>query len=114
MIFEDVSKETKKNIFQAHPLSYNFWNDFDFEVLTENMRQKADPTFADALNRIRFGNPTYDDVKLIKTRCLFPNQQDFDIDQTIEKYQELNKSQPELMCLLPTCEKVDQFNLKIT
>lgn len=62
MIFEDLSQQVKKNLFQAHPISYNFWHDFEFETLTENMRQKTDPIFADALNRIRFGNPSEDDI----------------------------------------------------
>ena len=62
MIFKTMSPETKRNIFQSIPLTVNFWEEFEFDELVENMRQRDDPGFAAILNRIRFGNSTIDDI----------------------------------------------------
>ena len=41
-----------------------------FRELTENVRQKGDPVYAEMMSRIRIGSPTDDDVKLLLKRMI--------------------------------------------
>jgi hypothetical protein len=63
-IFEDLDSD-------YGPLCPNFWRDnvFLYE-LQEIMRQRDALRFAQLLNRLREGNHTAEDIKLLKTRLL--------------------------------------------
>ena len=56
-------------------LSPNIWLDnIELFELTELMRQAGDKTFAEALNNIREGNQTEDDITLITSRTISTHQ----------------------------------------
>lgn len=44
------------------------WQKADVLMLIKNHRQDGDKEYADILNRIRIGEPTDDDIELLKTR----------------------------------------------
>ena len=46
----------------------NLWEAADVILLVQNHRQEGDKEYADLLNRVRIGEPTEDDIKLLKTR----------------------------------------------
>ena len=51
------------------PASTHLWRDlFTMVELHTNMRQRNDTTYSEVLNRIRTGDHTSDDVKLLRTR----------------------------------------------
>ena len=114
MIFEEISRDIKKNIFCAHPLPHNFWDEFMFEQLVENMRQKEDANFADILDRLRFGCSNKNDINEIKKRCVLHTNKLTDIRLAAEEYDKLIQNHPNLLCLFPTCELVDAFNKRLT
>ncbi|PIK53898.1 hypothetical protein BSL78_09216 [Apostichopus japonicus] len=61
-IFNDLTED-------YGPLASNLWKDhFMAFELTEIMRQKHDQSFAQLLNRLREGNQTDDDLRLLNTR----------------------------------------------
>ena len=64
-IFEAPSGPAKN----AHEL-VSLWKEMEPHTLEENHRQKNDKTFADLLNRIRMGEKTEEDVKILNTRIV--------------------------------------------
>ena len=114
MIFQQMSMETKKRLLQAIPISFNFWEEFQFEELTENMRQKEDPAFAELLNRLRFGNSNNDDLNLLKQRLLNRDPADSFIQHSTKHYLKLRESFADTMCLFATNNDVNEFNKIIT
>ena len=60
----------KRMKFLGIPLEYDFWSEFEFIQLKQNMRQKDDPQFAEMLDRIRYGVPTIDDNNALKQRVI--------------------------------------------
>ena len=52
-----------------HPESY-LWQHFDVSFLTTNHRQADDRTWACILNRICTGDPTDDDIEILRLRIL--------------------------------------------
>ena len=61
-------------------LGPNLWKDkFKLFELTKIMRQKDDKQFAEALNRLREGIQTAQDVALFKTRCLKKTNPEYDL-----------------------------------
>lgn len=52
---------------------YNLWITHFYPIfLTTNMRQSNDPSYAQLLNRVRTGNPTLDDIQMLKQRTEIP------------------------------------------
>ena len=47
----------------------NIWNSFEVVNLVQNFRVGISP-WLETLNRIRFGEQTDDDLKLLKSRCI--------------------------------------------
>jgi len=71
-VFDKWIFETSKDNYSA--LAANIWQDhFQMFELTEIMRQKDDKQFAELLNRLREGNHTEHDIKVLKTRILKEN-----------------------------------------
>ncbi len=79
-IFEDLAKpnnddtkkkqKRKRKLTSAAALAPNIWKEnFTCFELTQVMRQKDDQMFCDILNRMREGNHTEKDVKIIKQNC---------------------------------------------
>ena len=63
----------EKPVCEDYHLAYgdgreSLWRSFDVIHLTENHRQGNDRMYADLLNRIRVGEQSEDDLKLLKTR----------------------------------------------
>ena len=54
----------------------SLWRRFDVINLTENHRQGNDKTYADLLNRVRVGEHTEEDLKLLETRVRKKNHKD--------------------------------------
>lgn len=66
---------TVGDFFQLRPVKGNFafenillWRLFEPFFLTENMRQNANATFFNFLNRVRFGLPSELDITILKSR----------------------------------------------
>ena len=110
MVFDCLSGEVKHTLFNAIPLAYDFWEEFEFDELIENMRQKDDSNFADMLDRIRIGCPTISDIIQLKERCLINTTQLDDLNEAVNKYIEVSNENPSLLCLLPINDLVNNFN----
>lgn len=100
----------KKKIFNGIPLKFNFWDEFSFKELTINQRQKDDPIYAKILNRIRVGNPTLEDIDILKQKILPLTKSSNKIENAARHYIELSNKHKNLICLLPTTESVEKFN----
>ena len=70
--FEQPRCEDYHLAFQAESL----WNTFQVVNLTENHRQGKDKTYADILNRIRFGEQTDEDYEVLRKRVRPKNHPD--------------------------------------
>jgi len=57
-IFQPFDPLTKKQYFKSVPIQCNFWDEFEYFELIQNMRQFDDPEFAQMLDRIRVGCQT--------------------------------------------------------
>ena len=67
---EKKKRKRKKKLTSAAALAPNIWKEnFTCFELTQVMRQKDDQLFCDILNRMREGNHTEDDIKIIKQNC---------------------------------------------
>ncbi len=113
-LFEAISAENKRNIFNATPLSHDFWSEFEFIELSQNMRQKEDPIFAESLSRIRVGCPTTNDIKLLSERIIKTEPNLTKIDNAVAEYLILKKKHPNLMCLFALNDDTDKFNKAIS
>ena len=72
-VFDEWIFEFAKRGSEA--LASNVWQDnVKLFELTTIMRQKDDKTYAELLNRMREGNHTEGDVKLLKTRLIQPGE----------------------------------------
>jgi hypothetical protein len=68
-------------------MEYDFWNNFEFIELVENMRQKEDPIFAEILERVRVGNSTKDDINKLNERLVKATDPNMNIvDVAVEEY----------------------------
>lgn len=56
------------------------WRKFQFVELTEVIRQRGDSPFIDLLNRVRIGEITNDDEKILKSRFISTDNVDFPHD----------------------------------
>jgi DNA replication protein DnaC len=62
-------------------LGPNIWHDeFQLFELSKIMRQKGDQPFAETLNRLREGLQTPDDMKVLKSRCISKDDQQYDME----------------------------------
>jgi hypothetical protein len=113
-IFQLISEVEKREVFNALPFAYDFWEEFEFCELTENMRQRLDPTFADLLERARFGTPTQDDITLLKNQIILNDSDKDKITNAVDKYVELMTDANNLLCLFPKNDSVEKFNNCIT
>ena len=73
MCFEAVKGQVKSRGFGGLNIVYDFWNDFEYNELTQNMRQAEDKQYADLLNRLRIASPTEQDIELIMGRLFDKN-----------------------------------------
>jgi hypothetical protein len=96
------------------PLDTNFWSEFEFMMLRENMRQKEDPIFAELLNRVRFGRPSLEDINKLNERLIDQTVSGVSIEKAVDHFLEVSQNFPSIMCLFPKTEQVDQFNNCIT
>ena len=84
------------------PGSTHLWRDlFTMVELQTNMRQRNDTSYSEVLNRIRTGNQTSEDIKLLKTRL------------TSGIINPVQLRDPKFSCalyLLPRKEQVEEYN----
>lgn len=75
----------------------NFVKDNNIIMLTENFRQKNDPTFINLLNRVRIGTFTDDDIKLLNTRKIkhTENSKHVNLVTSNKKAQSINETELE-------------------
>jgi hypothetical protein len=105
-----MSQHLKKKVFGAIPLAFEFWADFEFAQLHQNMRQKDDPIFAEMLDRIRFGNPTEDDIIKLQSKVLtIPTGADR-LENAVNVFDQLCQQNNGILCLIPTVSETDRFN----
>ncbi len=69
----------KAKLQSVDPLAPNVWKEnFTCFELTQVMRQKDDQPFCELLNRLREGNQTDDDIKMLKDNCELPKNANLD------------------------------------
>ena len=84
------------------PASTHLWRDlFTMVELHTNMRQRNDTTYSEVLNRIRTGDHTSDDVKLLRTRLT---------SGIINPVQLRDAKFSSALYLLPRKEQVEEYN----
>ena len=114
-IFEKISDIVKKNLFYSVPLVHDFWEDFEFEELTQNMRQKLDPIFGEILDRVRVGSPTSNDIIILETRIVKVEAANYSkIDCAVEQFMQLKHENIKTLCLFPTIVSTNDTNLAIS
>ena len=73
---KEIYKETdERMIIESKVFNDVFKKDKNVIILDENFRQKQDSKYSEILNRIRIGQHTEDDVKLLNTRNLIKNKE---------------------------------------
>ena len=78
------------------------------------MRQRDDPVFAQMLDRIRVGNPLVEDIALLESRTMNHNNDKPKCEQKADKFIELKKEYPNMLCLFALVEDTDNFNKTIS
>ena len=92
------------------PLKFDLSNEFEFHELTQNMRQKDDIVFFDIFSRIRIGNPSENDIELLKQRKIKINDSTNKINECVKLFLEELKQNKNCVCLLPLTKNVIEFN----
>jgi ATP-dependent DNA helicase PIF1 len=73
---KEIYKETdERMIIESNVFNEIFKKDKNVIILEENFRQKQDSKYSEILNRIRLGEHTEDDIKLLNTRNMAKNKQ---------------------------------------
>lgn len=109
-----LDANSKKNIFFAIPVTHDFWEEFEFMELTINMRKRDDPCYAELLHRLRIGQTTNDDIQTLRQRLIKNAEHKDKIQNAVDKFHEILTNNQTLLCLLPTNQLVDEFNLAIS
>ncbi len=72
---KEIYKENdERMIIESNVFNEIFKKDKNIVILDENFRQKQDLKYSEMLNRIRIGEQTDDDIKLLNTRILTRNK----------------------------------------
>ena len=105
-----MNERRKKNIGTL-PLNINFAKQFSYAELEENVRQKDDPVYAQFLSRARLSTYTLEDIDLLEEHILRDEHGNkyFGRDR-VKIALDILKTDPRSVVLLPTNEKVDEFN----
>lgn len=92
---KDLYKTVDDRLIIESPLFNQTFNDKNILILKENFRQKNDPVFVNLLLRIRNGTFTNDDVKLLNTRQVLPEnmQEHVHLVSSNKKAQVINETQ---------------------
>ena len=109
-----MSAKDNELYFGGVPLFYNFWDEFKYLELVENMRQKLDPIFFDLLCRIRLGIPTEKDICILEMRKISISNLNNTIGETAEFYKKLNYNNLKLTCLFALTKDVNKCNEEIS
>ena len=88
----------------------NLWEYFEYDELTISMRQKSDPVFGALLNRLRFGQTTAEDMKLLQTRLIEVPSGASPLAAFAERYTSLRSAGKEPVCLMSKAVMVSKFN----
>src|SRR5947199_5791734 len=71
--FRRMLQKDNKNMPTEWEYGHHLWRSINLVVLlTEQMRQSDDPPFAAALRRIRFHEPTLEDIEMLNSRIGAP------------------------------------------
>lgn len=98
-------------MFYSVPCVYDFWQEFEFCELTENMRQKEDPIFAEMLDRIRVGTPIDCDIKNLTQRIIHSDDTYNKANLSSQTFMKLSiANQPSTLCLVPLTNTTNIIN----
>jgi hypothetical protein len=132
-IFQTLTTIEKQMQFLSLPLEFNFWEEFEFIQLKQNMRQIDDPEFAQLLDRVRYGVPTLADISLLNSRTIpiindiTPFMEYIDPNKLIQlnvnmikicsaagQYFKCMEQFPDILCLFPRNDDAEMFNAILT
>ena len=117
--YQEISGNLMNKITDGNKVSLNLWHEFQFDELTINQRQTGDANAAwkSLLYRVRTGTHTIEDIKVLTDRCIDIPQSagspDEKLDAIINYFIQLSQSGQTPVCLLPTREMVDRFNVAV-
>ena len=66
-----LSRAEVKSVFGGVGKGCDLWEDFDYDELMENMRQKGDKSAVDLLDRVRIGSPTESDIEKLREQEIY-------------------------------------------
>lgn len=112
--FTILSSNDNELYFGGIPLFYNFWDEFKYLELNENMRQKLDPIFFDLLCRIRLGIPTQADINELELRLIEIDNDNNIFCETAKFYKNINTDVLKSTCLFALTADVNECNKKIS
>ena len=110
--FEQLTVRQVETVLGGINLGYKLWDEFKYDELTENMRQKDDTCgFIDMLLRLRVGSPTDDDIKKLQDRLIEVEgkSQKARMKSSVQYFYD-NLKNKNALCVLATNESVKEFN----
>ena len=113
-IFQTISDIVKKNVFYSVPLVFDFWDEFEFCELTENMRQKEDPSFALLLDRVRVGTPNDQDIDDLTLQIIRSKKTYNKCEYACDKFIEFTQNDQHVLTLVPLTNTTNQINEALT
>ena len=118
--FVEISGNLMHKITGGMKVSLNIWREFEYDELNISQRQTGDKNHAwrAILGRIRYGELTEKDIKVLKSRLIpmvndenpsSPTENSY-LDQIVSYYLKLLEKENSAICLLPKRIMVDDFN----
>ena len=104
-MFEKINNRSITNKLGCMTL-VNIWQDcMVYDELTINKCQKKDQAFSSMLDKVRRGCPSQTNLQALKERVIMTS--------TVDKFEELLSTNKSPLCLFPTREACQNFNLEM-
>ncbi|PAV63300.1 hypothetical protein WR25_02411 isoform E [Diploscapter pachys] len=121
--FFSLSSNQIRYTFGWTGYNIDLWNEIDsYSELVKNMRQKGDVEFGQIVSRLRIGEMTDDDIRVLASRFITVikgTDKSFDeieppkaatLNESVAYYREISKNDPLVIVLFGTLKFVEEFN----
>ena len=90
--------------------SLDLWGRFQYDELTENMRQSGDMVYSSLLSHIRVGNLTTEEEQILSDRMISGGERRATVDEICSKYRQLDAENKGPIMLVPRTSQCDELN----
>lgn len=110
-VFKTLTAHLLQKYFKAPPILFNLWTHFEYDELTENMRQGDSSIYAQIMSRMRVQALTPEDIECLKSRLIPINEATKSIEEAASYYcTSLIEKDPHALAIFATNQEVAKFN----